>query len=297
MKSTLILLALLLPPLLSRGDQAVMTVSEFQSLPVAAADRRVPYGEEADQFGELRVPASAGPHPVVVLVHGGCWKAEYSTLRELGPIGDVLKAEGIATWNIEYRRLPQPGSGWPGTYLDVGRAIDALRLLATDHALDLNRVIVLGHSAGGHLAMWAAIRHQVATSSPLYQANPLPIRGVVNLAGTIDMRDNIAHMATMCRGDDVVTKLLGGTPTAVPERYDEVSAITRLPLRVPQVLIWGGREDIVPRRIVEKYERAARQAGEPVQLLIVPNVGHFEPATPYSSAWPTVKAAILSLLR
>ena len=237
----------------------------------------------------------AGPHPVVVLVHGGCWKASYATLRDLGPIGDALKAEGIASWNIEYRRLPQSGSGWPGTYRDVGHALDYLRALAPTYALDLERIVVLGHSAGGHLAMWVATRPQIAKDSALFLANPLPVRGVMNLAGTIDMADNIAHMDAACR-DSTVLAFLGGLPEAVPERYREVSAINRLPLGIPQVLVWGALENFIPASVVEKYVRAAQQAGDDVRLLVLPGVGHFEIASPESASWSSVRSAIRSLL-
>jgi acetyl esterase/lipase len=115
-------------------------------------------------------------------------------------MGDVLKTDGIASWSIEYRRLGQPGGGWPGTYLDVGRAIDHLRELATPSQLDPNRVVVLAHSAGGHLTMWAGIRPRIPSSSPLFVPKPLRIRGVINLAGTIDITANVAHMEENAAG-------------------------------------------------------------------------------------------------
>jgi hypothetical protein len=101
-----------------------MTADELGALPSRAPDRRIVYGSEANHYGELRLPAAAGPHPLVILIHGGCFKAEYATAQYFGAMADALKADGIATWNIEYRRLGEPGSGWPGTYLDVGRAVD-----------------------------------------------------------------------------------------------------------------------------------------------------------------------------
>jgi acetyl esterase/lipase len=152
---------------------------------------RVEYGPDPNQFGELRIPAGRGPHPVVVLIHGGCFKAAYASLRDLAPMGDALKAQGIATWNVEYRRLGQPGGGWPGTHQDVGRAVDQLRALAETYRLDLNRVVIVGHSAGGHLAMWAASRSRIPTSSALYANDPLKVRGVVDLAGPVDLSANI----------------------------------------------------------------------------------------------------------
>lgn len=274
---------------------AVMRPGDLQALPVRPADHRISYGEDPNQFAELRLPAGAGPHPVAVLIHGGCWKAEYATLRDLGPMGDALKVEGIASWNIEYRRVGHSGGGFPGTYQDVGRAIDRLREAAPDHHLDLARVAVIGHSAGGHLAMWAGMRQRLSPPSPLYIANPLRLRGVINLAGTIDMRDNIARMESMCR-DTVVTNMLGGTPATVGERYRAVSATDRVPLGTPQILVWGEHEDFVPRSLAERHVDAAVKAGDRARLIVVPAAGHFETASPMSSAWPVVLQAIRSLL-
>jgi len=117
----------------------LMTPAQFQALPSKPADYRLSYGTDANQFGELRVPSGVSPYPVAILIHGGCWKAEYSTLRDLAPMADTLKAKGIATWNIEYRRLPQAGSGWPGTYLDVGRGVDYLRSIAPRVAIPIHQ--------------------------------------------------------------------------------------------------------------------------------------------------------------
>jgi acetyl esterase/lipase len=273
----------------SSDTPKLMTPADLQALPMLPPDYRLAYGDDENQVGELRVPSGRGPHPVVVLIHGGCWKAEYATLRDLAPMGDALKAEGIASWNVEYRRLRQPGSGWPGTYLDVGRAIDHLRQLASTHGLDVTRVAVLGHSAGGHLAMWAGTRQRILPTSALHVANPLPARGVVNLAGTIDMGQNIAHMEAECK-DTVVSSLLGGSPSSVPERYREVSANTMVPLGLQQVLIWGEHEQ------ARSHVDAATQAGDRARVIVVPATGHFELASPRSPAWPTVLDAVRSLL-
>jgi acetyl esterase/lipase len=279
------------------GESArVMNPGELQALPSLPPDHRSAYGSEPSQYGELRVPNGPGPHPVVVLIHGGCFKASYATLRDLAPMGDALKAAGIATWNIEYRRVGEPGGGWPGTYLDVGRAVDHLRVLAGRHALDLGRVIVVGHSAGGHLAMWAAARARVPVTSALRMAEPLPLRGVLNLAGPLDLTANIAGYETLCR-DTVIAGLLGGMPTAVPERYAEASPIKLLPLGMPQLLLWGEHEDFVPRPLAEAYVRAATQAGDPARLVVIPGVGHFETASPGATTWPRVESAIRSLLQ
>lgn len=277
------------------GHAQLMLPGELQAIPSLPADQRVAYGSEPSQYGELRIPMGSGPHPVVVLIHGGCFKAQYATLRDLAPMGDALKAVGIATWNIEYRRVGEPGGGWPGTYLDVSRAVDHLRVLAGRYTLDLDRVAVVGHSAGGHLAMWVASRERVPAASDIYAANPLRVRGVLDLAGPLDLTANISEYEALCR-DTVITDLLGGTPAVVPERYAHASPSKLLPLGVPQVLLIGEHEEFVPRAFAEAYALAAAQAGDEVRLIVIPGVGHFEIASPRASTWPRVESAIRSLL-
>ena len=272
-----------------------MAPGELQALPSRAPDHRVTYGPEPSQYGELRIPNGPGPHPVVVLVHGGCFKSSYATLRDLAPMGDALKASGIATWNIEYRRLGEPGGGWPGTYLDVARAMDHLRVIAKSQPLDLDRTVVVGHSAGGHLAMWAAARARVPQGSVISTVNPLRLRGAINLAGPVDLTANIAGYESLCR-DTVIAGLMGGSPTTVPDRYAQASPIKLLPIGTPQVLLWGEHEDFVPLPLAEAYVRAAKQAGDPVRLIVIPGVGHFETASPQSKTWRRVESVIQTLL-
>jgi acetyl esterase/lipase len=273
----------------------LLTPQELTAVPARAADKRVAYGADLNQFGELRIPAGRGPHPIVVLIHGGCFKAAYASLRDLAPMGDALKDQGIATWNVEYRRLGQPGGGWPGTHQDVGRAVDQLRALAETYRLDLNRVVVVGHSAGGHLAMWAASRSRIPPSSALYVNDPLKVRGVVDLAGPVDLSANIDGYEGLCK-DTVITSLLGGTPATEPERYAQASPRRLLPLGVPQVLILGQYEEFVPLALAQEYVAAARQAGDTVQLEVISGVGHFEIASPRASTWPRVRSSIRALL-
>jgi acetyl esterase/lipase len=273
----------------------LMTPQELAAVPARSADMRVEYGSDSNQFGQLRIPAGRGPHPVVVLIHGGCFKAAYASLRDLAPMGDALKAQGIATWNVEYRRLGQPGGGWPGTYQDVGHAVDQLRALAETYRLDLNRVVFVGHSAGGHLAMWAASRSRIPPSSALYVEDPLKVRGVVDLAGPVDLSANIDGYEGLCK-DTVITSLLGGTPATVPERYAQASPRRLLPVGVPQVLIVGQYEEFVPLALAQEYVAAARQAGDTVHLEVISGVGHFEIASPQASTWPRVRSSIRALL-
>lgn len=275
---------------------APMGPLQFQAIPSGAADHRIAYGTDPSQFGDLRIPTGAGPHPVVILVHGGCWKERYATLRDLAPMAEAMKSSGLATWNIEYRRLPQPGSGWPGTYADVASAADFLRVIAAQHRLDIQRVVVVGHSAGGHLALWAAARSRLRPGSPLATKTAIALKGVVSLAGVGDIEAFIPAQLAGCRDPAVVEALLGGSPAEVPERYADASAIKSLPLGVPQALIWGQRDAMTPLRFGEDYESAARKAGDDVTLTVVPSLGHFEIADPSSAAWPIVRDTVRRLL-
>lgn len=276
--------------------ERLMTPQDLDALPRRAPDQRISYGKDPQQqYGEIRVPSGPGPHPLAILVHGGCFKSAYAKADYMAPIADALKDEGVASWNIEYRRLGDPGGGWPGTYRDIGQAVDFLRSLATPYHLDLSRVVVVGHSAGGHLAMWAAGRSRVPRASAIYAANPLPIRGAVDLAGPLDMSAHIAEYEGLCR-DSVITSLLGGTPVTRPERYAQASPIRLLPYGLPQVLVLGTYEDFVPMSLMRAYADAARSAGDSVRVILVPNAGHFEIASPRSFAWTSVNRAIRALL-
>jgi acetyl esterase/lipase len=282
------------PPAPSSGGRRLMTPQDLTSVPAQAPDRRVTYGADVNQFAELRVPSGVGPHPLVVLVHGGCFKT-YASLADLAPVGDVLKARGIATLNVEYRRVDQAGGGWPNTYLDVGHAVDSVPSLAKEHRLDLSRVVIVGHSAGGHLAMWAAARSRVPRGSALYMSNAFAVRGVVDLAGPLDLTANIEGYEALCR-DRVITQLMGGPPSAVPDRYAAASPMKLLPLGVPQVVVLGEYEEFVPLQFARAYAQAGERAGDRVRLMLIPGVGHFEIASPRAAIWPRIESAIRSLL-
>lgn len=230
------------------------------------------------------------------MIHGGCFRAEYAKLDELAQMGEALRSEGIATWNIEYRRLGDAGGGWPGTYLDIGRAIDHLRSLAATHGLDLDRVVVVGHSAGGHLAQWSASRAKLRTGSPLAMPAPLVPRGVVNLAGLPDLRENTADYERNCRAP-VLHQMLGGAPEQMTANAGDAAAAERLPLGVKQRIVLGEHENFVPQHIAAAYVARARAAGDDAQLVMTPGAGHFEIAATTAPAWVVVKASIQDLLK
>jgi acetyl esterase/lipase len=265
-----------------------MTYGDVERLPAPPPGIRSAYGAGRQQFGELRLPEGKGPFPVAVIIHGGCWYAEYD-LRHVAPFAAALTEMGYATWTIEYRRVGDEGGGWPGTFQDVARAADHLRALARTYPLDLKRVIAVGHSAGGELALWLAARRSLPAGSPLRSADPLRLRGVVSLAGITDMK----QFRPRC--GDAPAKLLGGTPEGFGERYRQTSPAELLPLGVPQRLIHGAQDKIVPVELGKEYEKAAKGKGEDVRLTVVDGAGHFELIAPNSSAWAAVSAALRKL--
>ncbi len=273
---------------------AFLTVPDVLALPAGGPDFRIPYGSDPAQFADLRLPRGRGPHPVVVVIHGGCWLADYD-LGTTAAMADALRGGGCATWHVEYRRLDMAGGGWPGTFLDIENGIDALRGLAGAHSLDLGRVVVTGHSAGGHLALWAAARHRVPKESGAWTPDPLRLAGAVSLAGIVDLRGFLDLQESSC-GGAVVTRLLGGPPSEVPERYRAASPVEMLPLGIPQVVITGERDSIVPPSIAAGYAAAARTSGDPVEEIVVPDAAHFEIIAPGSRAWAVVERAVMRCL-
>jgi acetyl esterase/lipase len=271
---------------------------DLANAPVPPGVHRIAYGADPLQFGELRVPSTPGPHPVAVVVHGGCWLAKLGNLApnavaldNMRPLSAALTDAGIATWNIEYRRLGNEGGGWPGTFQDVGNAADYVRTLAPERQLDLTRVIAIGHSAGGHLAMWLAARPKLTNTSDLYVSNPLRLAGVVDLDGPADLKATLPLQQPVC-GAPVVTDLLGGSPEERPERYRDGSPIERLPLGVPQAFFAGRMfaEHVPP------YEAASKRAGDTVVTTVLPTATHFVFIDPQSDVWPQVISSVRRLL-
>ena len=166
---------------------APLTYTELLARDRPVATKRIQYGALPNQFGDLWLPSGPGPHRVVVLIHGGCWLASLPGLDMMAYAAENLRRHGNVVWNVEFRRLGEPGGGYPGSFQDIAAAIDELRALAKTHAVDLNNVVLAGHSSGGHLALWAAARPSLPKTSPLFRDNPLRIKRVVSLAGIDSM--------------------------------------------------------------------------------------------------------------
>lgn len=259
------------------------------------------YGTDENQFGELRIPKSDGPHPVAIVIHGGFWREPFK-LDLMTDVSESLTANGIATWNIEYRRVSQRSGAWPETLTDVAKACDFLASLAEEYELDLNKVITIGHSAGGHLATWLAARHRISKDSELsVSSNPLKISGVISLAGVNDLKmmhdvHDYRDQTLSLEPNNPTADLLGGSSKEVPERYDQASPIELLPLDVQQVLIHGALDVHVPIGISSHYHRAAQEAGDFVKLVELPNAEHFMLTDTSSHVWGYVLEEVELLL-
>jgi acetyl esterase/lipase len=271
---------------------------DLATAPVPPGAKRIAYGTDPLQFGELRLPASKAPHPVAIVVHGGCWLAKIRdmdtravAIDNMRPLAAALTEAGIATWNIEYRRLGNEGGGWPGTFQDVARAADFVRTLASEHQLDLTRVIAIGHSAGGHLAMWLAARSRIPATSDLYIKDPLRLTGVVDLDGPADLKATLPLQQPIC-GSPVVTNLIGGTPEERPDRYRESSPIEMLPFRVPQAVFIGK----MFAAHAAPYEAAVARTSDTLQLTTLAEAGHFVFIDPKSDVWPQVLSVTRRML-
>jgi len=241
------------------------------------ADARLAYGSDPNQFGELRVPKQTAPFPVLMNIHGGFWRAKYD-LAHAGRLCAALTASGLATWNIEYRRVGDAGGGWPGTFDDVRSAYRFLSRISAKYKLDLNRVVIMGHSAGGQLALCVA-------------GHERSIRHVISLAGVVDLDQAWEQHLS----NDAVVEFLGGTPKTVPEHYREADPM-QLKVEATQRLIHGAADDTVPSSFSRRYTERKKAAGEDVHYLEILTAGHFDLIDPHSSAWPKVQSTVLHLL-
>jgi acetyl esterase/lipase len=248
----------------ARDSSAILTEP-----PVPPGDARLVYGSEPKQFGDLRLPDGDGPHPLAVVLHGGAWRATYNLIHA-GPMCVTLTESGIATWNVEYRSVGDVGGGWPGTGDDVARAVEFVERLVERYPFDRSRVVLVGHSAGGHLALWAAKRARVP---------------VVALSAVSDLRESAQRIGP----DGPVARFMGGMPDELSDSYAEASPRELLPIGVPQVLVHGTEDDEVPYSMSEEYVTAA---GGEAELITLAGARHFEPIDPRSREWPRVDAAI-----
>ncbi|MFD7602664.1 alpha/beta hydrolase [Streptomyces mirabilis] len=273
------------------------------SHPSVDPDVTATYGDHPDQvidFYTPREPDPEVPAPLVIVLHGGAWRAPYDR-RHITPFADFLARRGFAVANVEYRRgatIPtQGGEGpvagrWPDTFDDIAAALDALPALAREHLpkADLRRTVITGHSAGGHLALWAAARHVLPADAPWRTDRPAPLRGVVALAPIADF--TVAEKLNVCSGAS--RQLLGGG-ARFAERQPYADPAFLLPTGIATTLVQGRTDVIVPEAVAESYAEAAARAGEVVGLTLLEDVGHFPLIDPAADACAVVAEEIAQL--
>lgn len=255
-----------------------MSSDDILTLPPPPADARIAYGSDPPQFGDVRLPKTKSPAPVIMNIHGGFWRAKYD-LAHAGHLCAALTAKGLATWNVEYRLVGNPG-GWPGTFEDIRNAYRFVPELAKRYKLDAGKLLVMGHSAGGELALCLA-------------AHEPSLKRVVSLAGVVDLRQAWElHLS-----DNAVVDFLGGKPSDVPEHYHEADPMQfSVPHATTQWLIHGAKDDVVPSYFSRSYTEQHQKRGEDAHYLEISTAGHFDLIDPRSNAWPKVENTVLHLL-
>lgn len=263
----------------------MLSAEDIADFPSPTADAVVAYGDSDFQFGELRVPESPGPHPTIVLIHGGCWLAEYD-IAHIRNLAAAFADNGIATWTLEYRRVGHHGGGWPGTFEDIAKGAAQVKHIAEKYDLNLQKLITAGHSAGGQLALWLA-----SVPSDFCAHELIRPMGVLALAPAADLA--FLHATKIC--DHVVHSLMGGSPEEHPMRYRATSPIERLPLGVPQHIVLGVQDETWTP-VGQRYFNAARESADQIVKIDAQDSGHFEMIDPRTSTWPTVLRSARQLL-
>ncbi|MER6712716.1 alpha/beta hydrolase [Streptomyces sp. NPDC000877] len=271
--------------------------SVFSHAPVDP-DATAAYGDHPDQVIDFYAPRGqggpGGPAPVVLVLHGGAWRAPYDR-RHVSPFADFLARRGFAVASAEYRRGggDDPVAGrWPDTFDDVAAALDALPALVREllPQADPRRTVLTGHSAGGHLALWGAARHVLPADSPWRAGGPAALRGVVALAPIADLA--VADKLDVCGG--AVRQLLGGDEHFA-ERQPYADPALLLPTGIATTLVQGRADVVVPQAVAESYADAAAKAGEMVGVTLLEDVGHFPLIDPAADACAVVAEEIAQL--
>lgn len=240
----------------------------------SAPDARFVYGNSAPQHADLRLPLSAAPpngYPVIVFIHGGAWRSEWSK-NYTEAFVEALTQQGFATWDLEFRRIGHRTGGYPGTFEDVADGADHLRVIAEDYPLNLGRVIAVGHSSGGHLALWLAGRHRLPESSPLCRGEPLALEGVISIAGVNDLELSY----TLGDRTDVLTLIGVDSLTSGTQRFSETNPARMLPFGVPQTLMIGDQDSQWRLKMTEQYAAQATAVGDTTKVIIVPGANHMD---------------------
>lgn len=274
---------------------AMLSWGDLLSQPKPSPTHAIKIGDGATDIVDLWLPETPGPHPVVLMVHGGCWQKEIADRTLMNYGAEDLRQRGMAVWNIEYRGVDETGGGYPGTYLDVANAADALRVHAETYNLDLNRIAGTGHSAGGHLVSWLAARSNLPEASLLYMADPISMIGVLNVGGLADLELSTRVTERSCLGA-ILDKLTGPATEDRSDVFSDTSPARLLPIKVNHISLSGDMDRISPIGLAKDFAARATQAGGFAQAVIIAGNNHTDLISPGTEAFEVQAEQLASWL-
>ena len=292
------------PKALTRGAEAaampaspaLMTWPDLLKQPRPKPSKTISFGPAAYQSADLWLPEGAGPFPIVLMIHGGCWQKAVADRTLMNYAAEALRSEGIAVWNIEYRGVDEPGGGYPGTFLDVDVAADKLVEVGKTYNLKTDRVVAFGHSAGGHLALWLAARPRLPAGNVLRGSDPLPIMGVLNSGGLADLKASAPVTQKECLAS-ILDKLTGAPGPGRSDVFSDTSPAEMLPLGVRQISVNGEDDPIAPPALGRAYTDRARAAKDEAGFILIRHTGHVELITPGTDAFKRELSVLRELTR
>lgn len=270
---------------------APMQWPDLLDRPQPKPDATISYGADPLQHVDLWLPKKAGAHPVVLMVHGGCWQTEIAKADIMNWIADDLRKRGIAVWNVEYRGIDRPGGGYPGTFLDVAHAADLLEADARKYHLRADKIVVAGHSAGGHLALWLAARESLPKGSPLFRQHSLKLAAAISLGGLPDLKADTIPPANTC-DNDPIPGLVGKATAARPDVYADTSPAALPDPAIPVTQVNGAADRIAPPIVATNYAKKRK-----AHRVTIADEGHVELITPGTKSWAAAVRLIEEALR
>ena len=274
---------------------ALLTWADLTARPLPSPSATVRYAEGDAGVIDVWLPDGDGPHPVVLMIHGGCWQKAIADRSLMNYAAEDLRQRGLAVWNIEYRGVDEDGGGYPGTFLDVAAAVDALRNAPPAYNLNTTKIVAIGHSAGGHLAAWASARGNINAASPLAATEPVELAAVINSGGLADLEASEPVTLQSCLAD--IRPLLTGSPSEErPDVYSDTSASRLAPSRAEHISVNATRDGIAPPELGKGYTDLVRASGGQAMYIEVPG-GHVELITPGTQAWEAQATLLVQLLR
>ena len=275
---------------------SLMQWSDLLSRAMPQPSRSIEIGPDPEiGVVDVWLPEGAGPHPTVLMIHGGCWQKAIADRTLMNYAAEALRIEGFAVWNVEYRGVDEEGGGYPGTFLDVANAADALARHGAALGLDTRRVAAFGHAAGGHLAVWTAARANLPEASPLFAAEPLMLAGVINSGGLADLETSAPVTAPTCLAN-ILDTLTGAPSEERPNVFSDTSPAEFLPLDTRIISVNGALDRIAPPDLGRGLTEKIKAAGGLADYVNVPASGHVELVAPGTLAFDMQVAALKQLL-